>query len=346
MIEKFSFEEFPKALVKEKGEELTPQEIREKLEDPSYLPSREEIFKAFYVKKAEGRDEMEWFLSEEGERAWHNWHNFCDKENDPVFELWTKEYIQAFSDYLSQRAKDLGGKKEKPISILEVGAGNGKLTHFLNREFERKKIENIKIIATDSGEWMEPRKGKWIKITPHFPVEILDYKEALKEYKPDIVVCSWMPLGEDWTKDFRDAESIKEYILIGEADQGCCGHPWETWGAEPDYCPIDPKEIVKEIEKFRERMTEKEVEILMKIKELEEKERTGVSEEIEWELIQQLAEEREKRGVGYKNDGFKRIDLKELKKFQICRTDDVWKGIAFYSSTVSFRREIPKENLG
>lgn len=62
----------------------------------------------------------------------------------------------------------------------------------------------------------------------------MDYKEALKKYKPDIVISSWMPYTEDWTKDFRTFSSVKEYILIGEPDNGCCGHPWKMWGANPE----------------------------------------------------------------------------------------------------------------
>ena len=67
-----------------------------------------------------------------------------------------------------------------------------------------------------------------------------------------MVLCSWMPPGQDWTADFRrpvdianDATAygendgdegeeperlVEEYILIGEADDGTCGHNWHTWG--------------------------------------------------------------------------------------------------------------------
>ena len=27
---------------------------------------------------------------------------------------------------------------------------------------------------------------------------------------------------------------LQEYVLIGEADSGVCGHPWLTWGCPPD----------------------------------------------------------------------------------------------------------------
>lgn len=30
--------------------------------------------------------------------------------------------------------------------------------------------------------------------------------------------------------DFRCCESVDEYVLLGEAHDGSCGHNWETWG--------------------------------------------------------------------------------------------------------------------
>lgn len=53
-----------------------------------------------------------------------------------------------------------------------------------------------------------------------------------------IVLCSWMPMGQDWTALFRQA-NVDEYILIGEAEDGSCGHNWETWG-NPDFYDSQP----------------------------------------------------------------------------------------------------------
>ncbi len=38
-----------------------------------------------------------------------------------------------------------------------------------------------------------------------------------------------MPQDEDWTEEIRKCRNVKEYILIGKADLGRCGHPWKTW---------------------------------------------------------------------------------------------------------------------
>ena len=107
-------------------------------------------------------------------------------------------------------------------------------------------------------------------------VERLSVVGSLEKYGPRadaddntrlIVICSWMPPGLDWTADFRrpiavdgggpragatatagsvaDSEMrlVEEYILIGEADDGSCGHNWRTWG-NPDFRDDDDDLVV------------------------------------------------------------------------------------------------------
>eukprot|EP00536_Pseudo-nitzschia_multiseries_P006101 jgi/Psemu1/154136/gw1.125.95.1 len=128
------------------------------------------------------------------------------------------------------------------------------------RERERKRKRKRKrepmvipiMVATDDMSW---------RIFAKAEVEKLSVDEALKKYAcattestsmdgdrdapsldshshdPDrtrpppqvIVICSWMPMGVDWTALFREA-GVEEYILIGEADDGSCGDNWSTWG--------------------------------------------------------------------------------------------------------------------
>jgi len=192
-------------------------ELREKMHDPNFLPSHEEISRAFPYTK-EGVD---------------SWKEYCfDKEN-PVFELLNKEFIKSFGDYLSERVEALGGSEQNPVVILEVGAGNGRLTHFLRQYLDVKLSGKIKMIASDSGEW---------KLKSNFPVEAIGHEEALKQYNPQIVIFSWMPYQEDYTDDFRATESVEEYLLIGETDGGCCGHEWFTWGNDWSFDEAEDQE--------------------------------------------------------------------------------------------------------
>ena len=177
------------------------------LRDPNFLPTRKQLKKIF----------GNW-----GQEDWPKWFELCFNEKEPIYEFWTEEYIGAFADYLR-------GRVEEYCIILEVGAGDGRLSHFLKQKLG-KRANKIKVIATDSGEY---------GIKPQFPVEKLTHTKALEKYKPEIVICSWMPYKVDFTADFRKCPSVMEYILIGDADDGC-GDPWKTWGLPPIESLYDP----------------------------------------------------------------------------------------------------------
>jgi hypothetical protein len=181
-------------------QELTPEQLRQKLRDPNFLPTRKQITNAF--------------------QTLDQWINFCFKENQ-VFEFLNEEYLNALAHYFVGKIQEYGASKERPLVILEIGAGNGRLSHFLRQKLEERAPGQTKVVATDSGAW---------NLKSDFPVEQLKHDEAMKKYNPDIVVISWMPYNTDLSKDIRKFDSVQEYILIGESDGGCCGDPWETWG--------------------------------------------------------------------------------------------------------------------
>lgn len=178
---------------------LTPEELRERLRDPNFLPSRKQIMRAF--------------------QDYTQWRDFCFNKEDPVFEFFNEDYLNAFVDYLINRVQDLGKNEKNPLTILELGAGNGKFSHFLKEKIETRAPGQTKIIPTDSGKW---------NFKKSFPVKKLNHLEALKRYRPDLVIFSWMPYKKDVSKDIRKFDSVKEYILIGEINGGCCGDEWET----------------------------------------------------------------------------------------------------------------------
>jgi hypothetical protein len=181
--------------------------LKNKLKDPGYLPKYKEIMTTF--EKAESTIDL---------------FRFCYEKDSSIFEFLNEEFIDSFSDYLSQRVRELNASEDEPIIVLEVGAGNGRLSHFLRQKLDFKLPGKVEVVAIDSGQWD-------IKTT--FPVETLEHVEALRKYQPDIVIFSWMPYEEDVTDDFRATQSVNEYILIGETDGGCCGDEWRTWGLRP-----------------------------------------------------------------------------------------------------------------
>jgi hypothetical protein len=184
------------------------ERMKDNLKTPSYLPSYKEL-KKYFSDVPEHSTECK------------NWREFVD-EDYKIYEIYTQEFIENFSNFLVKHVKEF--KKEgQPVTILEVGAGNGRLTYFLNSNIKEISSDLVKCIAVDSGE--SKIKEAFLEV----PVEKLDYKEALKKYKPQIVISSWMPHDEDWTTDFIKEDSVEEYILIGEEDSGCCGKYPETW---------------------------------------------------------------------------------------------------------------------
>ncbi|MFH1444295.1 MAG: hypothetical protein ABIG34_02810 [Candidatus Peregrinibacteria bacterium] len=145
-------------------------------------------------------------------------HDVCKKSD--IFEIYTEEYVSAFARYLAERIDHLR-VNGNPVTILEVGAGDGRLTRALRDKLSELHLENVQLIATDTHEW---------DIQPTAPVEKMKYEEALQTYHPQIVISSWMPSLSDWTAEFRQAPNVQEYLLIGEPDGELCGDPWRTWG--------------------------------------------------------------------------------------------------------------------
>jgi hypothetical protein len=166
--------------------------------DPKYLPNYKELLGACMKFHANSMNMRNTIL----------WHAMIGKEEAPIFELWNSDYIDGLADYL---------RSVNAHTIVEVGAGNGRLTHFL-----KKRLPGVRIFAIDDFSW---------KIKPVFRVGNMSISAALNKYRPDIVISSWMPYMHDWTPIFRGCSSVKEYILIGETDGGCCGSD-DTWNTE------------------------------------------------------------------------------------------------------------------
>lgn len=206
--------------------ELTPDELlREQLKDPGYLPLRDDILRAFDPDRQPSRSKMELHDA---------WRAFCNggftrvsealeakTRNGFRYEILNGEFIGSLSRHLTQGIEKLYRETGRPVTVLEVGAGDGRLTYHLERRLRKRLGNRVKVIAVDNGQDI---------IKPLVPVENLDQKEALRKYQPQIVISSWMPNDVDFTQDFRNTPSVQEYLLIGEPDSGMCGDGLATWG--------------------------------------------------------------------------------------------------------------------
>lgn len=170
--------------------------------------------------------------------------------------------MEKLGAYLAKRTEEFAGQ----TIVVDVGAGDGLLAESLRQFFDapvapkrqqrvgrpnpqnRPSAANRKtptIVAIDDGSWSIAQKA---------PVEDIGVEKAIDKYTGDdakwqvVILCSWMPMNQDWTAMFRRA-GVDEYILIGECDDGQCGDNWETWGnreflsdleAELSGAPDDP----------------------------------------------------------------------------------------------------------
>ena len=113
-------------------------------------------------------------------------------------EAYTSEGIHALATYLKSRQDALASQSR---TIVEIGAGDGRLSHLLNGT----GLLSPPIIATDPAPQPSP-----------FKVEKLDDKAAMRTHKPSLLLCAWMSHGDDWTPKWRhQASGVAEYVLIG-----------------------------------------------------------------------------------------------------------------------------------
>lgn len=194
---------------KRQEEHERSERSREALRDLTYLPNRADIAEAFPEHR---RDNA--------------WWQYCHDPSSQHFEVLTREYVAGLGGYLAKRAIELQYSEDRPMRVVEVGAGNGRLSHFLNRHLTDNNPGLAIVLPIDSGQW---------NIQPTFPVETMTHARALRDYEPDVVLCSWMLPKTDLTRDFRATQSVHEYILIGIPYGTLVGNGFETWGEDPMY---------------------------------------------------------------------------------------------------------------
>ncbi len=235
-----------------------------------------------------------------------------DATGMPQYEVFNADHIKALAKYFTGRMVELG---LPALSVVEVGAGDGRFSHFLRVALAKSDVEGadrVTVTATDDNSR---------QLEQFYAVETCDAVEVMDRFKPDIVLVSWMELGQDWTSSFRACKSVQEYVLVGEVDNGACGHPWKTWGhsfvrAASSGTATDPAKPLA----------------------------TGE--------ISEPFERCEKRTAPYAADGFQRVELEELSALQLNHFDEPWQMHAprfgpdgqlqpwqSWSRTVSFRRD-------
>ena len=151
----------------------------------------------------------------------NEFNSYC--ENHEIYDFWTKDYVDGLAAHLAAARDERG---VEVLEVVEAGAGDGRLSFFLRRALRKLGAEGaVNVVATDSGQW---------RFAPRHEV-----KAASAEAAADgahVALVAWMPMGVDWTSSWRVLPQLSEYVVVGEAWNGCCGHNWDTWG-NPAYAP-------------------------------------------------------------------------------------------------------------
>ena len=105
-------------------------------------------------------------------------------------------------------------------SCLEIGAGDGTLTRFLQQR-------GVQITATDNHAWKNAIDY------PEWVVK-LDARTALAAYSPEVVICSWPPAQNDFERCVFDTPSVQLYIVIGSRNQFGFGN-WQDYRRQTGF---------------------------------------------------------------------------------------------------------------
>lgn len=130
---------------------------------------------------------------------------------------------------------------------VEIAAGDGTLSRFL-------AAEGVDIRATDDHSW-----GHRIA----FPGDVLrqDARTALRAHRPQVVICSWPPAGNEFERHVFTTRSVELYIVIGSRHEHAAGD-WPTYRRQAtfDFAPehdlsalVLPPELESAVYVFRRR---------------------------------------------------------------------------------------------
>jgi hypothetical protein len=113
-------------------------------------------------------------------------------------------------------------------TCLEIAAGDGTLTRFLTDK-------GVRITATDDHSWKNEVKY------PDFVVR-RDAQEALREYAPEVVLCSWPPAGNTFEHRVFKTTSVQLYIVISSRHRFAAGN-WDDYRQQSGFDHEEAKEL-------------------------------------------------------------------------------------------------------
>lgn len=125
-----------------------------------------------------------------------------------IYCFYARPLIQALADLIGTR------------DCLEIAAGDGTLSRFL-------AAEGVRVTATDDQSWKHAVK---------YPESVvrMDAVQALKRYRPRVVVCSWPPAGNTFERHVFVQPDVELYVVIGSRHEFASGN-WRDYRAQTGF---------------------------------------------------------------------------------------------------------------
>lgn len=132
--------------------------------------------------------------------------------------------------------------------VLEIAAGDGTLSRFLTDQ-------GVRITATDDHSWSH-------QVQYGDGVREQSARQALREHRPQVVLCSWPPSGNDFERLVFATESVELYISIGTRSRLAAGS-WPAYEQQTNFdmtvderlsAQVLPPELDPSVYVFRRRL--------------------------------------------------------------------------------------------
>lgn len=105
-------------------------------------------------------------------------------------------------------------------SCLEIAAGDGTLSRFL-------RDAAVTINSTDDYSWKhEVKYPEWVVRK--------EAREALQQYEPEVVICSWPPAENTFEQQVFRTKSVQMYIVISSRHQFASGN-WNEYRQQTSF---------------------------------------------------------------------------------------------------------------
>ncbi|WP_157537683.1 class I SAM-dependent methyltransferase [Nocardioides sp. Root190] len=119
------------------------------------------------------------------------------------------------SRLVSQLAEMIGDR-----ACLEIAAGDGTLSRFLAKA-------GVNVTATDNYSWDD---------SIDFPSSVIrqDARTALREHRPQVVICSWPPAGNHFEQHVFSTASVELYIVISSTNELSTGN-WASYRRQETF---------------------------------------------------------------------------------------------------------------